>query len=180
WLTIWSVEGLLALAIGWYSVARKARSVGMPLLSGPGRKVALILLPPLVAGAVLTAVLYQDGQLGRLPGMWLLLFGAGIVAAGAFSVRIVPVMGLAFMLLGTAAFALPAAWGHGVLGLGSGRLHVFVGFLVAGGAGGYATAPLGGARTSAPAPERAGRCRRCRPRRFRPPHPRTDPVGNRQ
>src|SRR5690606_15311946 len=67
WLTIWSAEALLALAIAVFSVARKARSVGMPLLSGPGRKVALSLSPSLAAGAVLTGVLFGEGILQPLP-----------------------------------------------------------------------------------------------------------------
>jgi hypothetical protein len=131
WLTVWSLEALLALAIGAISVARKARAAGMPLLSGPGRKVALSLSPPLVAGAVLTGVLFRDGLMQPLPGMWLLLFGAGIVAAGAFSVRIVPVMGLSFMLLGTATFFLPGEWGNGLMALGFGGLHILFGFHIA-------------------------------------------------
>lgn len=131
WLAIWGVEALLALAIGLYSVARKGRAAGMPLLSGPGRKVALSLSPPLVAGAVLTIVLFGEGILQPLPGMWLLLFGAGIVAAGAYSVRIVPVMGLSFMALGTAGLLLPLSWGNGLMALGFGGLHILFGILIA-------------------------------------------------
>lgn len=131
WLATWSVEAILALAIAVYSVARKARSAGMPLLSGPGRKVALSLSPALVAGAVLTGVLFSEGILEPLPGMWMLLFGAGIMAAGAFSVSIVPVMGLSFMLLGTAALLLPASWGDALMALGFGGLHIFFGVLIA-------------------------------------------------
>lgn len=131
WLAVWTVEAVLALTIAVLSVARKARSAGMPVLSGPGRKVALSLSPPLIAGAVLTGVLFTTGILQPLPGMWLLLFGAGIVAAGAYSVRIVPVMGLTFMALGTAALMLPATWGNGLMALGFGGLHIFFGVLIA-------------------------------------------------
>lgn len=131
WLSIWTGEALIALAIGILSVAWKARAAGMPLLSGPGRKMALSLAPPVLAGAVLTAVLFGQGVVQPLPGMWLLLFGAGIVAAGSFSVRIVPVMGLCFMLLGTAALLLPSSWGNGLMALGFGGLHIFFGFLIA-------------------------------------------------
>ena len=131
WLAVWVLEAAVALAIGFLSVAQKARAAGMPLLSGPGRKVALILSPPLMAGAVLTAVLFGEGILQPLPGMWMLLFGAGIVAAGAFSVRIVPVMGLTFMLLGSVALLLPAGWGDGLMALGFGGLHIFFGILIA-------------------------------------------------
>jgi hypothetical protein len=131
WLAVWSGEALLALGIGALAVFRKARAAGMPLLSGAGRKLAMSLAPPLVAGAMLTAVLFREGHLGLLPGMWLLLFGAGITAAGSFSVRIVPVMGFSFMVLGGVTLLLPDAWGNALMGLGFGGLHIVFGLLIA-------------------------------------------------
>jgi hypothetical protein len=131
WLAVWGVEALLALTIGGWSVARKAHTAGMPLLSGPGRKVALSLAPPVVSGAMLTAVLFEAGLLWPLPGMWLLLFGTGVVAAGAYSVRIVPAMGLCFMLLGVFTLLAPQTWGDALMGLGFGGLHIFFGLLIA-------------------------------------------------
>jgi hypothetical protein len=131
WLTVWSVEAVVALAIGGWTVARKAYSAGLPLLYGPGRKVALSLAPPLMAGAMLTAVLFDANLLAPLPGMWLLLFGTGVVAAGAYSVKIVPVMGLSFMLLGVFALLAPSQWGNVLMGLGFGGFHIFYGLLIA-------------------------------------------------
>jgi hypothetical protein len=131
WLAVWTAEAMLALGIGAWAVVKKARAAGMPLLSGPGRKVALSLMPPIVAGAILTLVLFQVGLFQLLPGMWMLLFGVGIVAAGSYSVRIVPVMGLSFMLLGAIAFLLPMAWANGVMALGFGGLHILFGLLIA-------------------------------------------------
>ena len=131
WLAVWSAEAVLALGIGTWAVMVKARAAGMPLLSGPGRKVGLSLTPPLVAGAVLTGVLYRAGLLEALPGMWLLLFGAGIVAAGSFSVRIVPVMGLSFMSLGVVTLVSPAGWGNTLMAVGFGGLHILFGVLIA-------------------------------------------------
>jgi hypothetical protein len=128
---IWTLEFVVALTIGGFTVARKAYSAGLPLLSGPGRKVALSLAPPLVAGAMLTAVLFDAGLLWPLTGMWLLLYGTGVVAAGAYSVRIVPVMGLSFMFLGTLALLAPPAWGNSLMGLGFGGLHILFGILIA-------------------------------------------------
>ena len=131
WVLIWIIEAAVALAIGTVSMARKARAAGMPLLSGPGRKVAFSLAPPLIAGAVLTAVFFGEGILQPLPGMWLLLFGAGVMAAGSFSVRIIPVMGLSFMLFGTIALLLPVTWGNVAMAAGFGGLHIVFGTLIA-------------------------------------------------
>lgn len=100
WLRVWLAEGLLALALGLLACSWKANRRGLPLFSGPARKVALGLAPPLVAGAFLTFLLFRSGQEAALPATWLLLYGAGIMTGGAFSVSIVPVMGLCFMLLG--------------------------------------------------------------------------------
>ena len=47
-------------------------------------------MPKLAAGAVLTAVAVEGGLTARLPGCWLLLYGAGVAAGGALSVRVVP------------------------------------------------------------------------------------------
>ena len=131
WLAVWMGAALVSVLVGVLTTAMKARSVRMPLLSGPGRKFALSLAPPMVAGAVLTVVLYQAGMPGLLPGMWLLLFGVGVLAAGAFSVRAVPVMGLAFMLLGAVALASPPAWGDAFMAGGFGGLHLGFGLWIA-------------------------------------------------
>jgi hypothetical protein len=131
WMTVWGVEALLALVIGGYTVAWKARAAELPLLSGPGRKAALSLAPALITGAVLTAVLFSEGIIAPLPGIWLLLFGTGIVAAGTYSVKIVPVMGLCFMAVGTFALIAPAAWGDAVMAFGFGGLHILFGLLIA-------------------------------------------------
>jgi hypothetical protein len=131
WLRVWLAEGLLAAAIGLLACTWKANRRGLPLFSGPARKVALGLAPPLVAGAFLTFLLFRAGLQSALPATWLLLYGAGIMTGGAFSVPIVPVMGLSFMLLGGLAVLGPAAWGNWFLGAGFGGLHIIFGLLIA-------------------------------------------------
>jgi hypothetical protein len=131
WLRVWLAEGLLAAAIGLLSCTWKANRRGLPLFSGPARKVALGLAPPLVAGAFLTFFLFRVGLPSALPATWLLLYGAGIMTGGAFSVAIVLVMGLCFMLLGGLAVLTPAAWGNWFLASGFGGLHLIFGFLIA-------------------------------------------------
>jgi hypothetical protein len=131
WLRVWLAEGLLALAIALLSCTWKANRRGLPLFSGPARKVALGLAPPLVAGAFLTFLLFRAGLESALPAAWLLLYGAGIMTGGSFSVSIVPVMGLCFMLLGGLAVLAPAAWGNWFLAAGFGGLHILFGLFIA-------------------------------------------------
>lgn len=131
WLMTWLVEALLALAIGGWTMQRKARAGESTVLSGPGRKFALSLLPPLLAGAVLSIVLYRAQVFFALPGLWLLLYGTGVVTGGAFSVRIVPVMGLCFMGLGILALGAPAAYGNWFMAAGFGGLHIVFGIIIA-------------------------------------------------
>jgi len=131
WLALWILEGVLALVIGVLFAYRKARRTQVELFSRPARKFILAVAPALGSGGVLTAVLMRASRPDLLPGCWLLLYGAGISAAGAFSVRIVPVMGTCFLLLGAAASFSPAEWGDAWLAAGFGGLHIIFGILIA-------------------------------------------------
>lgn len=131
WLATWVVEALLALIIGGWAMDRKARRVEAPLLSGPGRKFALSYSPPILVGVLLTIALYRAGMTSALPGTWLLLYGTGVVTGGAFSVKIVPVMGLCFMLLGAISLFAPASWGNYLMAAGFGGLHIILGSIIA-------------------------------------------------
>jgi hypothetical protein len=131
WLGVWIVEAAVSCLIGAVAMLQKARKAETPLLSQPGRRFALSLSPPLVAGALLTLFLFRAGSLEILPALWLLLYGAGVVTGGAYSVRVVPAMGLAFMVLGTAALFSPAAWGDTYMAVGFGGLHLIFGAIIA-------------------------------------------------
>jgi len=131
WLRVWLAEGLLAVAVGLLSCTWKANRRGLPLFSGPARKVALGLAPPLVAGAFLTFLLFRAGLQSALPATWLLLYGAGIMAGGSFSVPAIPVMGLCFMLLGGLAVLGPASLGNWFLAAGFGLIHIVFGLFIA-------------------------------------------------
>jgi len=131
WLAIWLAEAALAMAIGVLAIRRKASRAGIPLTSGPARKFALALLPALAAGALLTAALWRAGLAGLLPGVWLLLYGAAVLAAGAFSVPVVPLLGACFLLLGAAALFAPPSWGNGFLAAGFGGLQILFGLHIA-------------------------------------------------
>ena len=110
----------------------KARRIGAPLSSAaPAQRFALGYVPPLAAGVVLTAAFAALGLTARLPGCWLLMYGTAAATGGAFSVRVVPLMGIGFMTLGALAFAAPATWGHWFMAAGFGGLHIIVGLVIA-------------------------------------------------
>lgn len=131
WLLVWFVEALISLGISGWTMRRKARAASTPLLSRPGRKLALNFAPPAFVGALLTIALFRAGHMNMIPATWLLLYGAGVVTGGAFSVKILPVMGLCFMFLGTIALASPADWGNAFLAAGFGGLHLTFGVIIA-------------------------------------------------
>src|SRR5262249_25590689 len=96
WLITWFGAALLAILIGASDMAQKARAERWSLLRGPGWRFAMALVPPLVAGALLTFVLFRAGRPDLLPGTWLLLYGVAVVGAGTFSIRAVKWMGATF------------------------------------------------------------------------------------
>jgi hypothetical protein len=131
WLLVWLGEAAVAALIGAAALFWKASASGMPLGSGPGRRFALSYAPPVLVGGVLTVALYRAGLIQLLPGVWLLLYGTGVVTGGAFSVKTVPVMGACFMLLGIGALFAPATWGDALMAVGFGGLHVVFGLAIA-------------------------------------------------
>jgi hypothetical protein len=131
WLAVWMAEAVIALLITGWSMDRKARAANLPLLSGPGRKVAFSLSPPIFAGAIVTVVLYRAGLNHAIPGLWLLLYGTGVVSGGMFSVSVVPIMGLCFMALGAASFFVPVGFADWFMAAGFGVLHIVFGVLIA-------------------------------------------------
>ncbi len=132
WIAIWLAEAALAATIGFVATLRKATRVGTPLFStAPAYRFALAYLPPLVAGLILTPVFIAADLTPRLPGCWLLLYGTALVSGGATAVRIVPLMGVAFVALSVLALVAPPAWGHWMLAVGFGGFHIGFGLIIA-------------------------------------------------
>src|SRR5215472_8623978 len=131
WLGVWLAEAIISLLIAGWLMDRKARKLNAALFSGTGRKVVFSLSPPMVVGALLTVVLFRAGMVQVIPGMWLLLYGTGVVTGGMFSVSIVPVMGICFMLFGAAGLFVPNLSGNWLMALGFGGLHIIFGTIIA-------------------------------------------------
>ena len=131
WFGVWLVEAFIAVAIAAPAAATKAHRANSKLFSGPGRKFLFSFAPPIMAGGLLTFALYEAGAFRILPGAWLVLYGAAILTGGAFSVRVVPVMGLCLMALGGAALFAPAAWGDIFMATGFGCVQIAFGIWIA-------------------------------------------------
>lgn len=131
WLTIWLTELVLAVAIGILAMTFKAHTTGASLWTESGRKFLLSFTPAVLVGAVLTAPLYRAGQTKLLGPVWLLCYGAAVIAGGSFSVRIVPAMGTAFLALGALALVTPETLRDLPLAAGFGGLHLIFGFWIA-------------------------------------------------
>lgn len=131
WTLTWLGVLVIAGAIGAVTMTLKARREEGAMLTGKARRFFLGFLPPIVVGALLTLVLVRHGLFGALAGTWLLLYGAGLVTGGVFSVRVVPIMGACFMLLGAVALFTPASLASVWMGLGFGGLHLGFGVLIA-------------------------------------------------
>lgn len=130
WLAVWIAEGLISLLIAGWSMDRKTRAIKMPLGSGPGRKAVFSLTPPMIAGGLLTIVLVQAGMINAIPGVWLLLYGTGVITGGMYSVKVVPIMGICLMALGALALFSPPAYGNWFMAVGFGGLHVVFGAII--------------------------------------------------
>jgi hypothetical protein len=131
WLTTWMAEAAIAICIAVWTTFSKARSAGTALFSGPGRRFAYSFAPPLFVGALLIVLNIRTANIEPIPGEWLLLYGTGVVTGGAFSIRIVPLMGLCFMVLGAVALFSPSSWSNWFLAAGFGGLHILFGTMIA-------------------------------------------------
>lgn len=136
WILVWIFEAPIAATIAVVAGYRKANRLGLPLWSGPGRRMLVALAPPLFAGAVLTIALFMNNYQFRLatviPGMWLLLYGTALMAAGAHSVPPIPLMGSAFLVLGSVVLAANASLlMNAAMALGFGGLHLGFGWYIA-------------------------------------------------
>jgi hypothetical protein len=131
WLLVWLGEAVLAVLLTAAATARKLRGVDRSHFYRPLRNFTFGLTPPMIAGAILTLAFYRWKMPQALPGIWLLTYGSGIVTGGAFSVRVVPLMGLCFMALGAVMLLSPAGWDDAWLAAGFGGLHLLFGLIIA-------------------------------------------------
>jgi len=128
WIGVWLVEAVVAAVIGGITMWRKG---GSELSSAAARRFYVSYFAPLVSGAILTVILWRASLVAVIPATWLLLYGTAFVSSGAFSIRVIPILGIAFMLLGLGAAVVPLAIANLILGAGFGGLHIVFGLIIA-------------------------------------------------
>jgi hypothetical protein len=131
WISVWFAGALAGISTAALMMFRKASAANQSVFTGPGRKFALSFAPPLLVGALLAAALFRSGDIEMIPAVLLLLYGAGVVCGGAFSVRVVPLMGLCFIAIGAMAAFGPPSWGNWCMTAGFGGLHIVFGLIIA-------------------------------------------------
>lgn len=128
-LTLWQVAALAAAATGALSIAIRVRRRAEAFWTQAGQRFVLCLAPSLAVGALLTAALSGGPNAGLLPGIWMLSYGAGVLAASTYASMLLTLMGGLFLLLGAAALLMPVLAAPGLL-VGFGFAHVAFGLLL--------------------------------------------------
>lgn len=131
WLAVWLLAAAVALSVGVTTMWRKAARSGVPLTGVVGRRFALGMGAPLMAGAAITSALWRSDDYMVMPPTWLLLYGAGVLTGGMFSAPVVRATGACFMAVGLAAVVTPQDWGNNWLAVGFGGLHIGFGLHIA-------------------------------------------------
>lgn len=129
-LLVWIGSAPAALAAGTIGSWLKARRNGLLLFGDPGRRFLLCLFPTLLTGVVITLALWQTDEMSLLPGLWMMLYGAGALAAGTYAAPPIMHMGVAFLLAGLVTLAAPPVWSNVLLGAAFGGIHLVFGHQV--------------------------------------------------
>jgi hypothetical protein len=130
WLTWWLADAGVAMLIGAVAMARKVRHLDGGLRAPAVLQFACVFLPAIAAGAILTMAFVAEGWTPRLPGCWLVTYGAAVTSAGALTVGPVRAVGLVILMLGALAFAAPVAWGNAFMAAGFGVAQIAGGIAI--------------------------------------------------
>ena len=131
WLTVWVLSAAVAVPVGFVLMRAKARRHDLTLWSAAGRRFAQGFVPAIAAGAVLTFGLVRADAVDLVPAVWLLLYGAGVLAGSSSSVPVLAWLGALFMVLGVVSLFTPPALRDLWLAAGFGALQIGFGAYIA-------------------------------------------------
>ena len=131
WIYAWAGGVVVAPVVGMRALIRKARRTGTSLRSGVGQKFLLSFASSLFVGLVLSIGVWRVDQLELLPGIWMLMYGVGTLTGGSLSIRVIPLMGVLFILFGACALFVNLIWGNVLMGVTFGGFHLVFGVIIA-------------------------------------------------
>jgi hypothetical protein len=131
WLATWLGAAAVAAVAGLIFMTLKARAAGLAMMGTNTRRFALGMAAPFVAGAAITYELWVVRNFTVMAPSWLLLYGAGLLTGGMFSVRVVRIIGLCFMAVGLGAILTPPEWANIWLAIGFGGIQIAFGIYIA-------------------------------------------------
>ena len=131
WLEAWLIEAVVAATIALITMSMKAARAGVTMTSTAARRFFVSYFAPIIAAAVITMMLTRTQWFDAMPAVWLLSYGASFISSGAYSIRVVPQMGVCFMLLGAIASLVSFPIANALLGVGFGGLHIIFGLIIA-------------------------------------------------
>lgn len=103
---LWGTTLLLSVSLNLLGMMNRARKDGQPLAARLGRRVLFAMLPALAVGGAMTAGLTLQGHLDFIFGVWMLCYGAALIAASAHSLTSVRMLGI-FTLMGGVLGVIP-------------------------------------------------------------------------
>jgi hypothetical protein len=141
----WAGVGVVAMGGSFLLVRRQALKEAEAFWSPPTRRVTQALLPPMVAGLIVSSIVLVRAVSGQdprpdlagslwLPQLWVILYGCAFHAAGFFMPRGMRIFGWGFILGGCALLAVglpggvrPADYAYAIMGFFFGGLHLAYG-----------------------------------------------------
>ncbi len=127
-LKFWLYVAPIAAVIGIIGSALKSRGSDAKPLRDPASRFLLCLVPPISIAAITTHALWGSPYVYLLPGLWMLCYGCGLLAAGTYAVRPVAIMGACFLMLGGVATTLTDDWMNAAMSFSFGFLHIIFGW----------------------------------------------------
>ncbi|MDC1141829.1 hypothetical protein OAU50_01950 [Planctomycetota bacterium] len=99
-VALWSATFVIAVGINLAGMVYRARRDGQSLAMRLGRRFLFAMLPAIAVGGALSLGMALQAQLETIFAVWMLTYGAALLAASAHSITSVRVLGLLALICG--------------------------------------------------------------------------------
>ena len=126
-VAVWVAVAVAAVVVDVILTFRAAARRGLKPWSRLARMAAYAVGPSVVIGCALTVYLVGEGRFGPLPGIWMMLYGAGVWTAGVLSIRAPRLLGAAFLVTGVVTLFALSGVALALVAVSFGGYHVAFG-----------------------------------------------------